>query len=66
MISIRCIKSFHLDGDSIPVMKGEMFKLIDHDNMDFEGIEGKSMNPGMVIYFCSKQLLNCFEFVVGS
>jgi hypothetical protein len=66
MITIRCIEGILLEGGSIPIMKGEMFKLIDSDNNEFEGIEGKSMNPGMAICFYDEQLQHNFEFVVAS
>jgi hypothetical protein len=65
MISIRCTKGFLLEGSDFPIMKGEMFKLVDAENNEFEGIDGKSANPGMAISFYSEQLLNNFEFVVG-
>ena len=66
MITIRCIKGLLLEGSDFPIMKGEMFELIDPDNNEFEGIEGKSVNPKMAICFYPEQLMNNFEFVVAS
>ena len=66
MITIKCTKGFLLEGSEFPVMAGEMFELIDPDHMEFEGIEGKSINPKMEIYFYPEQLANNFEFIVVS
>ena len=66
MITIRCIKGLLLEGSDFPIMKGEMFELIDPDNNEFEGIEGKSCNPKMTICFYPEQLRDNFEFVVAS
>jgi len=64
--TVRCIKGLLLEGSSFPIMIGEMFKLIDPDNNEFEGIRYKSVNPGMVICFSPEQLLNNFEFIVSN
>ena len=66
MITIRCIKGLLLEGSDFPVMIGEMFELIDPDNNEFEGIEGKSINPKMTISFFPEQLKDNFEFIVAS
>ena len=66
MITIKCTKGLLLEGGEVPVMAGEMFELIDSDNMEFEGIEGKSINPKMTICFFQEQLANNFEFIVAS
>ena len=66
MITIRCTKGLLLEGGEFPIMAGEMFELIDPDNNEFEGIEGKSVNPKMAICFYPEQLRDNFEFVVAS
>ena len=63
---IECIKGFQLDGGSLPIMKGEAFKLTDRDEMIFESVDGASMNPGMEFQFTDELLANNFKLVVGA
>jgi len=65
MITIKCIKGFLLEGSDFPIMKGEMFELIDPDNNEFEGLRFRSVNPGMAICFYPEQLMNNFKFIVA-
>ena len=64
-MTIECIKGIRLDGGSLPIIKGEAFKLTDRDEMIFESIDGASMNPGMEFHFTNEHLCNCFKLVVG-
>jgi hypothetical protein len=64
-MTIECIKGIRLDGGSLPIIKGEAFKLTDRDEMIFESIDGASMNPGMEFQFTNEQLCNYFKLVVG-
>ena len=66
MVRIRCIKGFLLEGSDFPIMKGEMFELIDPDNNEFEGLKFRSVNPGMSICFYPEKLMNNFKFIVSS
>jgi hypothetical protein len=68
MLTIECIKGFRLDGGSLPIMKGEIFKLSEDSGigeMVFEAMEGASLNPGMEIEFTNDQLCNNFQLIVG-
>ena len=65
-MKIECIKGLFLDGGSLPVMQGEVFKLSmdsDWDEMIFEAVEGGSLNPGMEFEFTNKQLCENFKFI---
>tara|TARA_B110000977_G_scaffold114599_1_gene148209 strand:+ start:199 stop:393 length:195 start_codon:yes stop_codon:yes gene_type:complete len=64
-MTIECIKGIRLDGGSLPIIKGEAFKLTDRDEMIFESIDGASMNPGMEFQFTNEHLCNYFKLVVG-
>jgi hypothetical protein len=61
---VECIKGFQLDGDLLPVMQGEKFKVIDDGfGMVFESLEGFSMNPGMEFCFDDSILVNNFKLL---
>ena len=67
MLTIECIKGFRLDGGSLPIMKGEIFKLSEESGigeMIFEA-STTSLNPGMEIEFTNDQLCNNFQLIVG-
>ena len=67
MLIIECIKGFRLDGGSLPIMKGERFKLSEESGigeMIFEA-SATSLNPGMEIEFTNDQLCNNFQLIVG-
>jgi plastocyanin len=67
MLIIECIKGFRLDGGSLPIMKGEIFKLSEESGigeMVFEA-SATSLNPGMEIEFTNDQLCNNFQLIVG-
>jgi hypothetical protein len=61
---IECIKGFRLDGGSIAIMQGEVFKLVDRDDNTFVGVEGASRCPGMEIDFEEDQLANNFKLTL--
>ena len=61
---IECIKGFRLDGGSIAIMQGEVFKLINADDNTFVGVEGASRGPGMEIDFEEDQLANYFKLTL--
>ena len=63
---IKCIKGIQLDGGSLPIMQGEVFKLTDRDEMIFEAVDGASMNPGMEFQFTNEMLVNNFKLIVGA
>ncbi len=63
---IKCIKGFQLDGGSLPIMQGELFKLTDRDEMIFESVDGASMDPGMEFQFTNELLANNFKLIVGA
>jgi hypothetical protein len=60
---VECIKGFVVSG--FLVMQGEVFKLINREEMIFEGVEGASLCPGMEIDFQQDQLANNFKLIVG-
>ena len=67
MLTIECIKGFRLDGGSLPIMRGEIFKLSEESGigeMVFEA-SATSLNPGMEIEFTEDQLCNNFQLIVG-
>jgi hypothetical protein len=67
MLIIECIKGFRLDGGSLPIMKGEIFKLSEESGVGeliFEA-SATSLNPGMEIEFTNDQLCNNFQLIVG-
>ena len=61
---LRCIKTVSLDGGSMPILKGEIFEVYSEDPNILEGVEGKSVNPGMSFTIHDSQL-DCFEFIGG-
>ena len=65
MMTIECTKGIDL-GDGLNIMKGEVFKLTNRDEMIFEAVEGASMNPGMEMQFTSEILVDYFKLILGS
>tara|TARA_R110000803_G_scaffold129962_1_gene197347 strand:+ start:894 stop:1100 length:207 start_codon:yes stop_codon:yes gene_type:complete len=63
MIRIECIKGIQLDGGSFPIMQGEVFNLINEEDMIFESVVGESISPGFEVEFSNEQLANNFKVI---
>jgi hypothetical protein len=64
LIKIRCIKSFVLDGGSMPILKNECFWSIDDEYMEFRGdMQFSIYGEDNSIKLTNKQLEENFEFV---
>ena len=61
---LECIKSFTLDGGSMPILVGEVFVVNSTDPYELEGEEDACMDPGMIFTLHDHQLEN-FKFVRG-
>ena len=62
---IRCIKGFKLDGGSLGILRGEVFKqmdFVDEIDNEFEATD-LSRFPGSVINFPEDILVEYFEIV---
>ena len=63
---VRCVKGFKLDGGSLGILRGEVFKQMDFgddiDGCDFEATD-LSRFPGSVIFFPEDVLVEFFEIV---
>ena len=63
---VRCVKGFKLDGGSLGILRGEVFKQMpygdDIDGCDFEATD-LSRFPGSVINFPEDILVEYFEIV---
>jgi len=63
---VRCIKGFKLDGGSLGILRGEVFKQLefgdDIDGCDFEATE-LSRFPSSIIFFPEDILVEYFEIV---
>ena len=64
-MKIECIKGIYLDEETLPIMQGEVFVLVDSADMTFEAMEGHCINPGMEVCFTNKQLAENFKFIKG-
>lgn len=61
---LECVKSFELDGGSMPILQGEIFQVCTDDPYELEGIYGSSINPGLRFTLHDYQLEN-FKFREG-
>ena len=61
---LECIKTFSLDGGSMPILQGEVFEVCSADPYELEGIERCSVNPGMRFTLHDEQFEN-FKFREG-
>ena len=66
LIKIKCIKSFVLDGGSMPILKNETFWSVDDEYDTFRGDEQFSIyGEDNIIQLTSKHLLENFEFITS-
>jgi hypothetical protein len=59
---VECIKGFLIDG--FLVMQGEVFKLVEREDMIFTGVKGASLCPEMEISFTHAQLAHHFKLTL--
>ena len=62
--NLECVKSFCLDGGSMPILEGEVFAVCAAEPDVLTGVEGCCINPGMEITLHDEQFVN-FKFREG-
>ena len=66
LIKIKCIKSFVLDGGSMPILKNETFWSVDDEYDTFRGdIQFSIYGEDNLIQLLPKHLLENFEFITS-